>query len=101
MKALITGGGGFLGSRLARAIRARDPAANVTLLDVAFPPGLDREFPCIAGDLASPEADAFIRTRMSRPASCSAIPVSQTTDTRSRSRVAPPQSWSVPNAQRR
>ncbi|HTS86461.1 MAG TPA: D-erythronate dehydrogenase [Usitatibacter sp.] len=56
MKILITGGGGFLGSRLARALRARDASAKITLLDVAFPPGLDREFHCVAGDLASPEA---------------------------------------------
>ena len=52
-------------------------------------------------DLASRDADAFLRTRMARPASCSAIPVSQTTDTGSRPRVAPPQNWSLPNAQRR
>ena len=56
MKILITGGGGFLGSRLARALRARDASAKITLLDVAFPPGLDREFHCVAGDLASPGA---------------------------------------------
>jgi hypothetical protein len=52
-------------------------------------------------DLPSRDADAFLRTKMARSATCSAVPVSQTTDTRSRSRVAPPQSWSVPNAQRR
>jgi hypothetical protein len=32
--------------------------------------------------LASAEADAFIRQRASRAASCSAVPVTQTTDTR-------------------
>jgi len=53
VKILITGGGGFLGSRLARALRARDASAKITLLDVAFPPGLEREFHCVAGDLAS------------------------------------------------
>jgi nucleoside-diphosphate-sugar epimerase len=58
MKALITGGGGFLGSRLARALKARDASASITLLDMAFPPGLDREFTCIAGDVASPEVIA-------------------------------------------
>jgi hypothetical protein len=52
-------------------------------------------------DLAFEDANAFIRAKMVRPASCSAIPVSQTTDTRYRTRVAPPQNWSVPNAQRR
>ena len=51
---LITGGGGFIGSRLAARLRERDPAANVTLLDIAFPPGLERNFECIAGDIASP-----------------------------------------------
>jgi nucleoside-diphosphate-sugar epimerase len=55
MKALITGGGGFLGSRLAAALKARDPAADVTLLDVAFPPGLESKYRCVAGDVASPE----------------------------------------------
>jgi hypothetical protein len=52
-------------------------------------------------DLPSRDADAFLRARMSRSGTCSAMPVSQTTDTRARSRVAPPQNWSVPNAQRR
>ena len=55
MKALITGGGGFIGSRLARAIRSAHPAAEVTLLDVAFPPDIAKEFRCVAGDVASPE----------------------------------------------
>jgi nucleoside-diphosphate-sugar epimerase len=52
-KILITGGGGFLGSRLARAIKARDASARITLLDMAFPPGLDQQFECIAGDVSS------------------------------------------------
>ncbi len=34
--------------------------------------------------LDSPEADAFLRSRSTRPASCAAAPVSQTTDTRAR-----------------
>jgi nucleoside-diphosphate-sugar epimerase len=54
MKILITGGGGFLGSRLAKALKARDPKARITLLDMAFPPGLDAEFECVAGDVSSP-----------------------------------------------
>jgi nucleoside-diphosphate-sugar epimerase len=57
MKVLITGGGGFLGSRLAQAIHARDPSARITLLDVAFPPGLDK-FTCVTGDVSSPEVIA-------------------------------------------
>jgi nucleoside-diphosphate-sugar epimerase len=55
LKILITGGGGFIGSRLARALAARDANAEVTLLDMAFPPGLEKEFRCLAGDVASPE----------------------------------------------
>ena len=58
LKALITGGGGFLGSRLAAALKARDPAAEITLLDVAFPPGLESKHRCIAGDVAAPEVIA-------------------------------------------
>jgi nucleoside-diphosphate-sugar epimerase len=58
MSILITGGGGFLGSRLARALKARDPNAQITLLDQAFPPGLDRDFACVSGDVASPEVMA-------------------------------------------
>jgi nucleoside-diphosphate-sugar epimerase len=58
MKAVITGGGGFLGSRLAAALRARDAKADITLLDMAFPPGLESRYRCIAGDVASPEAIA-------------------------------------------
>jgi hypothetical protein len=49
-------------------------------------------------DLPSSEADAFMRTRMSRPASCSAIPVSQTTDTRPRPAISSPQRWSTPSS---
>ena len=58
MKTLITGGGGFLGSRLAQALAARDPKAEITLLDMAFPPALDKRFKCVSGDVASPEVIA-------------------------------------------
>ncbi len=54
MKALITGGGGFIGARLAAALRARDPRARIRLLDVSFPPGLEQSFECITGDVAAP-----------------------------------------------
>ena len=50
---LITGGGGFLGSRLAAALRKRDAGARITLLDVEIAPELERRFHCIRGDLAS------------------------------------------------
>ncbi|MGZ5033285.1 MAG: D-erythronate dehydrogenase [Usitatibacter sp.] len=54
MKVLITGGGGFIGSRIAAALKARDPAASITLLDMAFPAGIEKRFACVAGDVASP-----------------------------------------------
>jgi nucleoside-diphosphate-sugar epimerase len=55
MKVVITGGGGFIGSRLAQALEVFEPQAQITLLDMAFPPGLEKRFTCIAGDVASPE----------------------------------------------
>jgi nucleoside-diphosphate-sugar epimerase len=54
VKVLITGGGGFIGSRVAQALKARDAAAQITLLDQQFPPGLEKQFTCIAGDVSSP-----------------------------------------------
>jgi nucleoside-diphosphate-sugar epimerase len=54
MKILVTGGGGFIGSRLAAALKRRHPAAQINLLDVAFPPQLEAGFNCLAGDVASP-----------------------------------------------
>jgi D-erythronate 2-dehydrogenase len=58
MKILITGGGGFIGSRLAAALKARDPEASITLLDTSFPPGLESSFTCVAGDVAAPKVIA-------------------------------------------
>jgi nucleoside-diphosphate-sugar epimerase len=63
MKALITGGGGFLGSRLARALKARDPKASITLVDVAFPNDVGGEFTCLKGDLTEPAVLAAALTR--------------------------------------
>ncbi len=54
MKILITGGGGFIGSRLAGALQARDPKARITLLDVAIAPALASRFESLVGDVASP-----------------------------------------------
>ena len=53
-KILITGGGGFIGSRLAQKLRERESKAQITLLDIAFPPQLESQFTCIKGDIASP-----------------------------------------------
>jgi hypothetical protein len=50
--------------------------------------------------LASKEADAFVRAHMARPANCSAVPVSQTVDTRSRGSRGSPARWSMPSARR-
>ncbi|HZZ91924.1 MAG TPA: D-erythronate dehydrogenase [Usitatibacter sp.] len=55
MKVLITGGGGFIGSRLAEALARRHPGSRIRLLDMAFPPGFDRRFECIQGDVAAPD----------------------------------------------
>jgi len=55
VKILITGGGGFIGSRIAMALRSRDPKAQITLVDMAFAPGMESRFTCLAGDVASPE----------------------------------------------
>ena len=58
MNILITGGGGFIGSRLASALAARHPGARIRLLDMTFPAGLQKSFERIAGDLASPSVIA-------------------------------------------
>jgi hypothetical protein len=48
-------------------------------------------------ELASKDADDYLRARMSKPASCRGTPVTQTTDTGSRG-VSPPSRWSQPSA---
>lgn len=55
MNILITGGGGFIGSRLAAALKARHPQARIRLLDMAIAPALQSRFDSIVGDVASPE----------------------------------------------
>ena len=62
MKVLITGGGGFLGYRLALRLIERStlagsdgkPAsiAQITLFDAAFPPNTDSRLRCVKGDIA-------------------------------------------------
>jgi D-erythronate 2-dehydrogenase len=56
MKIVITGGGGFLGFRLAKALLARPDVSRLTLVDQAFPPGLptDARLAAIAGDVSDP-----------------------------------------------
>jgi len=61
MKVLITGGGGFIGYRLAQALLKRGTLADaegkqasisqIVLLDMAFPPQTDPRLKCVAGDL--------------------------------------------------
>lgn len=64
MRVLITGGGGFLGYRLAQAIAVRSTLAgadgsaqrisHIALLDTTFPPAVDGAFERIAGDITDP-----------------------------------------------
>jgi nucleoside-diphosphate-sugar epimerase len=66
MKILITGGGGFIGYKLARQLLERGklsgpdgkPAAltQIKLFDAAFPPNTDPRLVCIRGDIASAQA---------------------------------------------
>ena len=71
MKILITGGGGFLGFRLARTLLARgnlggNPISAVTLLDGAFPPGLKEldkaKITAVTGDVSNADAIAGVCT---------------------------------------
>jgi nucleoside-diphosphate-sugar epimerase len=64
MKVFITGGGGFLGHRLARTLLARGaltgpegqaaPITQIKLLDTAFPAQTDSRLQCVKGDLSAP-----------------------------------------------
>jgi nucleoside-diphosphate-sugar epimerase len=68
MKVFITGGGGFLGYRLARKLVERGmlagpdgtatPISKITLFDAAFPPDPDPRLACVTGDVAAPDAVA-------------------------------------------
>jgi len=61
MKVIITGGGGFIGYRLAQALLKRGTLADadgkqagisqIVLLDMAFPPNTDPRLKCVSGDL--------------------------------------------------
>src|SRR2546422_7450111 len=62
MKIVITGGGGFIGFKLAKALLARgtlaaEKIARLTLVDQAFPADLpkDPRLETLAGDISDPE----------------------------------------------
>jgi nucleoside-diphosphate-sugar epimerase len=62
MKILITGGGGFIGLRVAKSLLARGELAGskisrITLLDGAFPPSLpaDARLEAVMGDISDPK----------------------------------------------
>jgi D-erythronate 2-dehydrogenase len=67
MKILITGGGGFLGFRLARSLLARGtlggkPIGSVTLLDGAFPSGVEnlQKVRAVTGDVSDEKTIASV-----------------------------------------
>jgi nucleoside-diphosphate-sugar epimerase len=69
MKILITGGGGFLGFKLARTLLARGqlggkPISGITLLDGAFPPGAEKlqNVKAVTGDVSDPKVIAGVCT---------------------------------------
>ncbi len=69
MKILITGGGGFLGFRLARTLLARGtlggkPIASITLLDGAFPSGIEnlQKVKAVTGDVSDEKTIASVCT---------------------------------------
>jgi nucleoside-diphosphate-sugar epimerase len=69
MNILITGGGGFLGFRLAKTLLARGQLggraiARMTLLDGAFPPAAAQEprFKVVTGDISDPKTIAGVCT---------------------------------------
>jgi nucleoside-diphosphate-sugar epimerase len=69
MKILITGGGGFLGFKLAKTLLARGnlggkPITSITLLDGAFPPAAAKEprFKTVTGDVSDPKTIAGVCT---------------------------------------
>jgi len=55
MNILITGGGGFIGSRLAAALKKKHPGGRIRLLDLDFPTPPGKAFECMTGDLAAPD----------------------------------------------
>src|SRR5262245_48493114 len=69
MNILITGGGGFLGFRLAKTLLARGklggkPITSLTLLDGAFPPGAEKleKTKIVTGDVSDAAVIAGVCT---------------------------------------
>src|SRR5260221_13715813 len=69
MNILITGGGGFLGFRLAKTLLARGklggkPVSRVTLLDGAFPSGVEKlqKVTAVTGDVSDGKTIARVCT---------------------------------------
>ena len=66
MKVFISGGGGFIGYRIARRLAERGtlagtdgkqaPISQIKLFDAAFPPNPDPRLVCVKGDIADPAA---------------------------------------------
>jgi nucleoside-diphosphate-sugar epimerase len=73
MKVFITGGGGFLGYRLARKLLERGTLTgpdgqagrieSITVFDTAFPPGTDPRLKVVKGDVSAPGAIAAAMDR--------------------------------------
>ena len=74
MKILITGGGGFLGFKLAKTLLARGQLGgkqidSITLLDGAFPPGVENlpKVKAVTGDVSDEKAVASLEPRKPPP----------------------------------
>jgi nucleoside-diphosphate-sugar epimerase len=64
MRVVVTGGGGFIGQKLTRALLARREISRLVLFDTAFPPQLpqDARLEVVQGDIADPATVARVVT---------------------------------------